>query len=78
MALHVILDNYSARAVGQEVIDRLQPFGIDAALAAMETQGQEHCDKRQQVENALRQAHYEAGRARRQIAADSALPYSIA
>ncbi|WP_244734824.1 ATP-binding protein [Mesorhizobium sp. 113-1-2] len=54
------------RAVGQEVLNRLQPLGIEAALAAMETQGQEHCDKRQQVENALRQAHYEAGRARRQ------------
>ncbi|MER9877468.1 helix-turn-helix domain-containing protein [Mesorhizobium sp. M0195] len=54
------------RAVVQEVLGRLQPLGIEAALAAMEVQGQEHSDKRQQVENACRQARYEAERARRQ------------
>lgn len=54
------------RAVVREVLDRLQPLGIEAALAAMETQGQEHGDKRQQVENACRQARYEVERARRQ------------
>lgn len=54
------------RAVAREVLDRLQPLGIKAALAAMEVQGQEHSDKRQQVENACRQARYEAERARRQ------------
>jgi hypothetical protein len=31
------------RAVAQEVLDRLQPLGIEAALAAMEARGQEHC-----------------------------------
>ncbi|MER8716261.1 transposase [Mesorhizobium sp. M1295] len=36
-----------------------------AALAAMEVQDQEHSDKRQQVENACRQARYEVERARR-------------
>ena len=54
------------RAVAQEVLDRLQPLGIEAALAAMEARGQEHCDKRQQLENARVQARYEAERARRQ------------
>ncbi|WFU80641.1 hypothetical protein QA645_40450 [Bradyrhizobium sp. CIAT3101] len=54
------------RSVAHEVLDRLQPLGIEAALAVLETQGQEHSDKRQQVENACRQARYEADRARRQ------------
>jgi DNA invertase Pin-like site-specific DNA recombinase len=54
------------RAVAQEVLDRLQPLGIEAALATMETQGQHHRDKRQQIENAIQQAQYEAARARRQ------------
>ncbi|MER9655782.1 hypothetical protein NKJ26_20090 [Mesorhizobium sp. M0152] len=54
------------RAVAQEVLGQLQPLGIEAALAAMEAQGQEHSDKRQQVENACRQARYEVERARRQ------------
>jgi hypothetical protein len=54
------------RAVAQEVLDRLQPLGIEAALAAMETQNQTHRDKRQQIENAIKHAQYEAARARRQ------------
>ncbi|MGF6313593.1 excisionase family DNA binding protein [Bradyrhizobium sp. i1.8.4] len=54
------------RAVAQEVLDRLQPLGIEAALAVLEAQGQEHGDKRRQVENACRQARYEVDRARRQ------------
>jgi excisionase family DNA binding protein len=54
------------RAVAHEVLDRLQPLGIEAALAAMETQNQTHCDKRQQIENAIKHAQYEAARARRQ------------
>lgn len=54
------------RAVAREVLDRLRPLGIEAALAAMEALGQEHSDKRQQIENACRQARYEAERARRQ------------
>jgi excisionase family DNA binding protein len=54
------------RAVAKEVLDRLQPLGIEAALAAMEKQDKNHCDKRQQIENAIRQAQYEAALARRQ------------
>jgi excisionase family DNA binding protein len=54
------------RAVAREVLDRLQPLGIEAALASMEMQNQNQCDKRQQIENAIRQAQYEAALARRQ------------
>jgi excisionase family DNA binding protein len=50
------------RAIAQEVLNRLQPLGVEAALAALETQGQE----RRQVENALEQARFEAARAHRQ------------
>jgi excisionase family DNA binding protein len=54
------------RVVAQEVLDRLQPLGIEAALAALEVHEGQQCDKRQQVENAIQQAQYEAARARRQ------------
>ncbi len=54
------------RVVAQEVLDRLQPLGIEAALAAMETHNLHLCDKRQQIENAIQQAQCEAARARRQ------------
>jgi excisionase family DNA binding protein len=54
------------RAVGAEVIERLQPLGIEAALGAIEAQRGESEEKRRQVELALEQAHYEAARARRQ------------
>ena len=54
------------RVVAQEVLDRLQPLGIEAALAAMEAQEDQQHDKRQQAENAIQQAQYEAARARRQ------------
>ncbi len=54
------------RHIAQEALDRLQPLGIEAALAAMEAQTERQSDKRQQIENALRQAQYEAARARRQ------------
>lgn len=54
------------RAVAQEVLDGLQPLGIEAALPVLEAQRQEHSDKRRQVENACRQAQYEVDRARRQ------------
>src|SRR6202021_4147092 len=50
----------------QEVIDRLQPLGIEAALAAMNDHGKEQLDKRRQLENALDQRRFEAGRAHRQ------------
>jgi excisionase family DNA binding protein len=54
------------RAVAQEVLDRLQPLGIEAALAAMEAYGKEQSDKLQQIQNAIRQGQYEVARARRQ------------
>ena len=41
------------RAVAQEVLDRLQPLGIEAALAAMSAHTEEHLEKRRQLENAL-------------------------
>lgn len=54
------------RAVGAEVIERLQPLGIEAALGAMEAQRTENAEKRRQIELAIEQARYEATRARRQ------------
>ena len=41
------------RVVAQEVVARLQPLGIEAALAAMEADKEQQCDKRQQIENAI-------------------------
>jgi DNA invertase Pin-like site-specific DNA recombinase len=54
------------RAVAQEVIDRVQPLGVEAALAAEKSFGQEQSEKRRQLENALEQAKFEAGRSHRQ------------
>ena len=54
------------RTVAQEVLDRLQPLGIEAAMAAMNDHEQEHLEKRRQLENALEQARFEAARAHRQ------------
>jgi hypothetical protein len=54
------------RAVAQEVLDRLQPLGIEAALAAMNAHGEERLEKRRQLANALEQARFEAARAHRQ------------
>ena len=54
------------RVVASEVLDRLQPLGIEAALAALDAHSQDQGDKRQQIENALQQARYEVARARRQ------------
>src|SRR5262245_13878561 len=54
------------RDVAVHVIERLQPLGIEAALAAQEARNRETSDKRRQVELALEQARYEAARARRQ------------
>ena len=53
-------------AVGMEVIARVQPLGVEAALAAMEAHSREKQEKRRQVELALEQARYETARARRQ------------
>jgi excisionase family DNA binding protein len=54
------------RDVAAEVIERLAPLGIEAALAAQKTRSRAIQDKRRQLELALEQARYEAGRARRQ------------
>jgi excisionase family DNA binding protein len=54
------------RAIGAEVIERVQPLGIEAALGAMEARRAENAEKRRQLELAIEQARYEAARARRQ------------
>lgn len=54
------------RAIAQEILDRVQPLGIEAAIAAMNEHGQEHSEKRRQLENALEQARFETARAHRQ------------
>ena len=54
------------RGVGAEVIRRLQPLGISAALDALASEQAESAEKLRQVELALEQARYEASRARRQ------------
>jgi excisionase family DNA binding protein len=54
------------RAVGAEVIARVQPIGIEAAIAAMEARARAADEKRRQVELALQQARFEAAHARRQ------------
>jgi len=54
------------QAIGTEVLERLQPLGIEAALQAVETSTQQANEKRRQVALALEQARYEAAHARRQ------------
>jgi len=54
------------RAVGAEVIERLQPLGIQAALDALDERQAEDAEKRRQIELALEQARFEAARAQRQ------------
>jgi DNA invertase Pin-like site-specific DNA recombinase len=54
------------RAVGAELIERLQPLGVEAAIGALEVRRVEQTEKRRQIELALEQARYEAARARRQ------------
>jgi len=54
------------RAVAQEALERLQPLGVEAALAAIDDYGKEQSAKRRQLENALEQARFEAARAHRQ------------
>ena len=54
------------QAIGEEVLQVLQPLGIEAALLAIEAQGEESAETRRQVELALQQARFEADRARRQ------------
>src|SRR5260221_1156259 len=52
--------------VSREVVDRLQPLGIEAALAAIKARSQKRSEKRDQLDFALRQARFEAARAHRQ------------
>jgi excisionase family DNA binding protein len=52
--------------VGVEVVARLQPHGIEAALGAIEARGVERSEKRRHLELALEQARFEASRAARQ------------
>lgn len=54
------------RAVGEEVIERLQPLGVEAALAALALRRTEAAEKQRQLDLALEQAQYEVARARRQ------------
>ena len=54
------------RVLAKEVLTRLQPLGVEAALAAVETCKQQQAEKKGQLELALEQARYEAARARRQ------------
>lgn len=54
------------RTVAQEVLERVQPLGFEAALMAMKSLDQKQSDRRRQLENALEQARFEAARAHRQ------------
>jgi excisionase family DNA binding protein len=54
------------RMLSKEVLDRLQPLGVEAALAAIEARSQQRSEKKGQRELALQQARYEAARAQRQ------------
>jgi DNA invertase Pin-like site-specific DNA recombinase len=54
------------RAVSAEVIERLQPLGIEAAIGAMEARLADNAEKQRQIDLAIEQARYEAARARRQ------------
>src|SRR5713226_762933 len=54
------------RVLAKEVLDRLQPLGVEAALAVIETRSRQRSEKKGQLELALQQARYEAARAQRQ------------
>ena len=54
------------QAIGAEVIERIQPLGVGAAIAAVEAHGIECAEKLRQIDLALEQARYEVARARRQ------------
>jgi hypothetical protein len=54
------------RVLAKEVLDRLQPLGVEAALAVIEARSQQRSEKKGQLGLALQQARYEAARARRQ------------
>ena len=55
------------RVIAKEVLDRLQPLGVEAALAVIEARNQRRTEKKRQLlDLALQQARYEAARAQRQ------------
>jgi excisionase family DNA binding protein len=54
------------RMVAQEVLERLQPLGVEAALAAIDARSHRRSEKKGQLAFALQQARYEAARAQRQ------------
>jgi excisionase family DNA binding protein len=54
------------RVLAKEVLDRLHPLGVEAALAVIETRSRRRSEKKGQLELALQQARYEAARAQRQ------------
>jgi excisionase family DNA binding protein len=54
------------RVLAKEVLDKLQPLGVEAALAAIEACSQQRSEKKGQLQLALQQARYEAARAQRQ------------
>lgn len=54
------------RAIAAEVLERVQPLGIEAAIAATNALDRNRADKRRQIENAIEQARFEAARAFRQ------------
>ena len=54
------------RMIAMEVLGRLQPLGVEAALAAIDARGQRRSEKQEQLAFALQQARYEAARAQRQ------------
>ena len=53
-------------AVAAEVIERIQPLGVEASLAALQARGREDAEKRRQIELAVEQARFETAYARRQ------------
>jgi DNA invertase Pin-like site-specific DNA recombinase len=53
-------------AVGAEVVRLMKPFGVAAALGAIELRTSEAAEKRRQVELALKQERFETAHARRQ------------
>jgi hypothetical protein len=54
------------RAVGAEVIERLQPLGVEAAIGAIKARRAETQETRRQLDLAIEQARFETTRARRQ------------
>ncbi len=54
------------RAVSEQVLEAVQPVGVDAALEALETHTEARHEKRRSLELALEKATYEASRAQRQ------------